>query len=165
MTPLNHILRKCTGGYTLHKLRENHQGSSAHGRNKTVCQKWKELETLILAERIYYEDIGIEFRIEKWAMLLMGSEKRQMMEGIQLPNREEIWKFGEKETYEYLEILKADIIKEVEMKEKKRVSQTNEKISRKYSLLQESHKRDEYLICLLLRYSGPFLKWMKVELY
>ena len=40
----------------------------------------KELETLIQAVRIYSQDIGMEFSIEKCAMLIMKSGKRQMAE-------------------------------------------------------------------------------------
>ena len=49
----------------------------------------------------------------------MKSGKRQMTEGIELPNQEKIRTFREKETYKYLEILEADTIRQVEMKEKK----------------------------------------------
>ena len=41
----------------------------------------KGLETLIQAVRIYSDDIGMEFVIEKYAMLIMNSRKRQMAEG------------------------------------------------------------------------------------
>ena len=37
----------------------------------------KELKTLIHAVRIYSQDIGMEFGIEKGAMLVMKSGKRQ----------------------------------------------------------------------------------------
>ncbi len=78
----------------------------------------KELETLIQAVRIYSDDIEMEFNIEKQAMLIMKSGKQQMTEGIELPNQEKIRTLGEKETYKYLGILEADIIKHAEMKEK-----------------------------------------------
>ena len=41
------------------------------------------------------------------------------MEGIELPNQENIRMLREKETYKYLGILEVDTIKQVEMKEKK----------------------------------------------
>ena len=41
-----------------------------------------------------------------------------MMEGVELPNQVEIRMLREKETYKYLGILEADIIKLVERKEK-----------------------------------------------
>ena len=77
----------------------------------------KKLKALILAVRIYSQDIGIEFGIEKCAMLIMKSRKQQMVEGIELPNQDKIKTLGEKETSKYLAILEADSIKQVEMKE------------------------------------------------
>ena len=37
--------------------------------------------------RIYSEDIGVEFGIEKCAMLIMRRGKQQMTEGIEQPNK------------------------------------------------------------------------------
>ena len=67
---------------------------------------------------IYSEDIGMEFGIEKCAMLAIKSGKRQITEGVELPNQVVIRTLGEKETYKYLGILKVDTIKQMEMKEK-----------------------------------------------
>ena len=78
----------------------------------------KELKTLIQVVRIYSQNIGMEFGIEKCAMLIMRSGKWQMMEGIELLNQEKIRTLGDKETYKYFGILEADTIKQVEMKEK-----------------------------------------------
>ena len=68
--------------------------------------------------RIYSQDIKIEFRIEKFAMLVMKSGKRRMMEGIELTNQVVIRTLGEKKTYKYLGILVANAIKQAEVKEK-----------------------------------------------
>ena len=46
----------------------------------------KELETLIHAVRIYSQDIGMEFGIEKCAMLVMKSGKQHMTGGMEQPN-------------------------------------------------------------------------------
>ena len=46
----------------------------------------KELETLIHTVRIYSEDIGMEFAIEKCALFVMKSGTRHLTEGIELPN-------------------------------------------------------------------------------
>ena len=54
--------------------------------------------------RIYSQDMGMEFGIEKCTLLIMKSRKRHMTKGIELPNQEEIRSFGEKERYKYLEI-------------------------------------------------------------
>ena len=53
----------------------------------------KELETLTASGRIYSENMGMEC-----AMQIMKNGKRQMTEGIGLPNQEKIRIFREKET-------------------------------------------------------------------
>ena len=98
MMLLNQILRKCTAGYKLTNI-------------KQFAKNEKELETLIHVLRIYSQDIGMEFSIEKCAMLIMKSGNRHMTEGMELPNREKIRTLGEEETYKYLGILKANTIK------------------------------------------------------
>ena len=77
---------------------------------KLFVDNGKELETLIHAVRIYSQDIGIEYSIEKCAMLIMKSDKRPLTGGIELPNQDKIWTLGEKEIYKYLGIMEADII-------------------------------------------------------
>ena len=52
------------------------------------CEKRKTLETLIQTVRIYSLDIGIKFGLEKCALLMIRSGKRQTTGGIQLPNKD-----------------------------------------------------------------------------
>ena len=77
---------------------------------KLFAKNEKELETLIHAVRIYSQDIGMEFGIEKCTMLVMKSGKRHMTDGMELPNHEKIRTLEENET---LGILEADTIKQV----------------------------------------------------
>ena len=51
-------------------------------------------------------------------MLVMKSGKRHLTDGLQLPNQNKIRTLAENETYKYLGILKADTVKQVEMKDK-----------------------------------------------
>ena len=71
---------------------------------KLFTKNERELENLIKTGRIYSQDIGVEFCIEKCAMLVMKSGKRHMTEGIELPNQEKS-KHSEKKkptnTWEY----------------------------------------------------------------
>ena len=82
--------------------------------------------------RIYIQDTGMEFGIEKWAMLVMKIRKRHITKGHELPNQVIIRTFGEKEIYKYLVILEADTFQQMGMKEKnfKRLSQKSQKITR-----------------------------------
>ena len=78
---------------------------------KLFAKNEKELETLIHTVRIYSQDIGMEFGIEKCVMLVMKSDKRQLTDGMKLPNKDNIKTLAENETYKYLGILEADTIK------------------------------------------------------
>ena len=117
MIPLNHLLRKCTVGYKLSRSQEkiNHL---IYMDDIKLFTKNEELETLIHAVRIYSKDIGMEFGIEKCAMLVMKSGKRHLTDGMELPNQDKIRTLAENKTYKYLGILEADTIKQVKMKDK-----------------------------------------------
>ena len=120
------------------------------------------METLILAFRIYSQDIRIEYNIEKHAKLVMKSGKRHLDEGMELPNQDKIWTLGENETYKYLGISEADSIKQVEMKNKipKEYLRRTRKLDTKLS-----HRNFIKGINLpLVRYSLLFLKWTRDEL-
>ena len=86
------------------------------GDIKLFAKNERELETLIHTIRIYSQDIGMEFGIEKCALLVMKRGKRYLTDGIEPPNQDKIRKIAENETYKYLGILEADTIKQVEMK-------------------------------------------------
>ena len=55
---------------------------------KLFAKNEKELETLIHIVRIYSQDTGMEFDIEKCALLVMKSGKRHLTDGIELPNQD-----------------------------------------------------------------------------
>ena len=64
---------------------------------KLFAKNERELETLIQNVRIYNQDLGIGFGIEKCTTLAMKSEKRHSSEEIELPNQERIRTLGERE--------------------------------------------------------------------
>ena len=68
-------LGKCTGDYKL----ANSQGKIYHlmymDDMKLFAEKEKEMETLIQTKRIYNQNIGTEFSMEKCAMLIMRNGK------------------------------------------------------------------------------------------
>ena len=53
---------------------------------KRFAKNEKELETLIHTVRIYSQDIGMEFGIEKCTLLIMKSGKRHLTNGTEQPN-------------------------------------------------------------------------------
>ena len=69
---------------------------------KLFAKNEKELETPIQTVRLYSQDIGMEFSLEKCAMLIMKNSKRHMTEGVELPKssrHQNAWRKG------YLQIL------------------------------------------------------------
>ena len=68
----------------------------------------------------------------------MKSGKRQLTDGMELPNKDKIKTLAENETYKYLGILEADTIKQAEMKEKiqKNISGELENYSRQNSVAE-----------------------------
>ena len=118
MIPLSHILSKCTAGYKLSRSQEKINHLMYMDDIKLLAKNEKELETLIHTLRIYSQDIGMEFGIEKCALLVMKSGKRHLTDGMELPNQDKIRTLAENETYKYLGILEADTIKQVKMKNK-----------------------------------------------
>ena len=160
MMPLNHTLRKCIAGYKLSRSQEKINHLMYMDDIKLFTKNEKELETLIHAVRIYSQDIGMEFGIEKCAMLVMKSGKRHMTDRMELPNHDEIRTLGENENYKYLGILEADTIKQVEMKDKIR----KEYLRRTRKLLETKLSSRNLIKVIntravpLIRYSGPFLK-------
>ena len=114
----------------------------------------KELETLIHAvSNTYSQDIGMEFGIEKGAMLIMKSGKRHLTDWMELPNQ-------------YLGILEADIIKPVEMKDRiqKEYLKRNRKLFETKLSNRNLTKGIHTWAVPLVRFSGPFLKSTRDEL-
>ena len=118
--------QKSTAGYKLSISQDKANHLMYMDDIKLFAKNEKELEILLHTIRIYSQDIGMEFCIEKCALLVMKSGKRHLTDGIELPNQDKIRTHAENETYKYLGILEADTIKQVEMKKKtKRISQEN----------------------------------------
>ena len=99
---------------------------------KLFAKNEKELETLIHAVGIYSQNIGMEFGIEKCAILVMKSGKRYLTDGMEIPNQDKIRTLGEKETNKNVGTLEANNIKQGEMKRKikKNISEKLESYSR-----------------------------------
>ena len=157
MMPLDHILRQCTAGYKFSRSQEKINHLMFMDDIKLFAKTEKELETLIHAVRIYSQDIGMEFGIEEYVMLVMKSGKRHLTDGMELRNHDKIKTLAENETYKFLGISEAFTIKHVEMK-----SKIQKEYPRRTGKLLET-KINTWAI-RLVRYSGPFLKWTRDEL-
>ena len=76
MMPLSHLLKKCTGGYNLHESQEKFNHLMYVDDTKLFSKDMKYLETLIQAERIYGQDRGMIFVIEKYTISSNSSTKQ-----------------------------------------------------------------------------------------
>ena len=61
---------------------------------KLLGKNEKELGNLIHTVIIYSQDIGMEFGIEKCAMLVTKSSKRHLTDGIELPSQDKFRRLG-----------------------------------------------------------------------
>ena len=136
----NHIFRKGIEGYKITHSLEKTNHWIYMDDIKLFAKYEKELETLIQALRIYSQDIGKQFGIEK----IMRNWKRH--EGIELPNQEKIRTLWKKETYNFLGNWVADFIKQVEIKKKNK----KEKVRSTRKLLETK------------LYSGNIIKRIKI---
>ena len=75
MMTLNHILRKFTARYKLSRLQEKINHLIYMNGIKLFAKNEKEVKTLIHTVRIYSQNIGMEFSIEKCAMLVRKNGK------------------------------------------------------------------------------------------
>ena len=71
---------------------------------KMFAKNEKEFDILIQTIRICSQDIGMEFGIEKCAMFIIRSGKRQITEGIRLSNQERVKRKGNLQILGYIGI-------------------------------------------------------------
>ena len=133
---------------------------------KLYSRSEKGLDSLVQTVRVFSEDIGMEFGIEKCAMLVIEKGKIVKSVGIELPDGKVIKSLQEGESYKYLRILEAD--KFLEQKTKLNVSK--EYIRRLRKVLKSKLNGGNLVrgvntwAVSLLRYSGAFASWRKSEL-
>ena len=106
---------------------------------KLFAKNEKERETLIHIVRIYSQDIGMEFGIEKCTLLVMKSGKRHLTDGIEQPNQDKIRTLAENETYKYWRLTPSNKWK-WKTKYKKNISGELENYSRQSSLAETLSK-------------------------
>ena len=116
LIPLNLILRKAKAAYEFSESKEKINCLSFMDDLKLYSRSEKRLDSLVLKVRVFSEDIGMEFGIEKCAMLVMQKGKIMKSVGIELSDGTVIKSLQEGESYKYLGILEADKFLEEKMK-------------------------------------------------
>ena len=90
------------------------------------------MDSLVQTVCVFSEDIGIEFGLEKCAMLVMEKGKIVKSVGIELPDGKVIKSLQEGESYKYLGILEAEKF----LEEKPKLSILKENIGRLRKVLK-----------------------------
>ena len=86
LIPLYLILRKAKAAYEFSESKDKINHLLFMDDLKFYSQSEKELESLVRTIRVFSEDIGMEFGIEKCATLLMEKRKIVKSVGIKLPD-------------------------------------------------------------------------------
>ena len=165
MIPLTTLLRKESMGYKFSKSKKQINHLLFMDDLKLYAKDEADLDKLINVVSVYSRDIGMEFGLDKCAVLVMKRGNKVRCEGIQLPDgrmMEELDDGG----YKYLGILEGADIKQKEMKEK-----IKKEYLRRVKLVSKSMLYGGNLIKAInawavsvVRYSAGIIDWSKAEL-
>ena len=158
LIPLSLILRKTKAAYEFSESKEKINHLLFMDDLKLYSRSEKGLDSSVQTVRVLSEDIGMEFGIEKCAMLVMDKGKIVKSVGIELPDSKIIKLLQEGESYKYLGNLEADKFLEEKMK-----LNVSEEYIRRLRKVLKSKLNGENLVCgvntwavSLLRYSAAF---------
>ena len=133
---------------------------------KLYTSNEKSLEVLTQTMRVFSNDIGMKFGVEKCAVLTMKKGKMAKSDGITLPNKTAIKGLKQSESYKYLGIIQEDRTKHHEMKEK-----VKREYYRRVRKILETKLNDGNIragintrVVLFLRYSAAILESTGAEL-
>ena len=102
LIPISFILRKAEAAYEFSESKVKINHLLFMDDLKLYSQSEKGLDSLVQTVRVFSEDIGMEFGIEKCAMLVMEKEKIVKSVGIELPDDKVIKSLQERGSYKYL---------------------------------------------------------------
>ena len=161
------ILRKANAAYEFSVSKEKINHLLFLDDLKLYSRSEKGLDSLVQTVRVFSEDIGMEFGIEKCATLVMEKRKIVKSVGIELPDGKVIKSVQEGESYKYLGILEADKF----LEEKMKLNVSKEYIRRLRKVLKSKLNGgnivrgvNAWAVVSLLRYSAAFVSWRKSEL-
>ena len=93
LIPLSLILRKVKAAYEFSESKEKINHLLFMGDLKLYSRSEKGLDSLVQTVRVFSEDTGMEFGMEKFAMLVMENRKIVKSVGIKLPDGKVIKSF------------------------------------------------------------------------
>ena len=101
LIPLSLILRKAKAAYEFSESKEKINNLLFMDNLKLYSRTEKALDSLVQTVRVFSEDIGVKFGIEKFAMLVMKKGKIVKSVAIELPDGEVIKSLQEGESCKY----------------------------------------------------------------
>ena len=163
---LSLILRKAKAAYEFSESKEKINHLLFMDDLKLYNRSEKGLNTSVQTVYVFSENIGMEFGMEKCAMLVMKKGKIVKSVGIELPNGKVLKSLQEGESYKYLGILEIDKFLEQKMK----LNVSKEYIRRLRKVLKSKLNGGNLVrgvnawAVSLLRYSAAFVSWRKSKL-
>ena len=116
LIPLSLILRKVKAAYEFSESKEKINHTLFIYDLKLYSRSEKGLDSLVQTICVFSEDVGMEYDVEKCAMLVIEKGKIVKSVGIGFANGKLIKSLQEGESYKYLGILEADKFLEEKMK-------------------------------------------------
>ena len=166
LIPLTLMLRRVKSGYSFKKKTKiNHL--LYMDDLKIYAKDRKELESLINTVRIFSEDIGMEFGLQKCAILVMkrGKVEHDTADMI-MPNGGEIRVMGVNSEYRYLGVLECDSVKNDKVKELVKTEYKHRLVKMLKSKLNSGNliKAINTYAVAVVRYTAGIIKWSNEEL-
>ena len=124
------------------------------------------MDSLVQTTRIFSEDVGMEFGIEKCAMLVMEKGKIVKSVGIEFPNGKVTKSLQDGENCKYLGILEADKFLEENMKlnvSKEYIGTLRKVLKSKLNCGDLVRGVNTWVVSQLI-YTAAFASWRKSEL-
>jgi hypothetical protein len=165
LIPLTHVLRETNMGYQLEKNGPKINHLLFMDDLKLFAKNENEIDSLVQTVQQCSDDIRMEFGISKCATVSLKRGKRTHMDGIKLPNGQELGD-PDAEGYKYLGVLELDDMLTKEMKSKVR-----DTYLKRLSLLLKSKLNGRNLFLAInswavavIRYSAAFIGWTQGEM-
>ena len=164
LIPLSMILRKVSYAYEFKSgVKLNHllfmDDLKLYAKSETG------LDSLVQTVHMFSNDIGMEFGVEKCAVMVIRRGKLARSDDIILPDESVIKGLAEGDAYKYLGVLEAEEVKKEQMKNILK----NEYKRRIRKVLQSKLNGGNTIKAIntwavsLLRHSAPFVNWTKEE--
>ena len=119
MAPLSLILKDESKGYKLGEAGKLVNHLLFMDDLKLYASSQRELDSLVNVVESYSRDIGMEFGMDKCAVLVLKDGQRVVGDGLELPSGE-VMKEVDEDGYKYLGVLQTEKLMNREMKERVR---------------------------------------------